>query len=86
MAARFSYFSLWRIEAVYCHSCHWRGSVEAGVRRMHGERMDFRCPVCEEIVAIIPYPTLKELAAAAAAGNVEAARTLTLYQREAQLV
>src|SRR5215204_647628 len=70
--------------ALTCPSCGWSG--QRGATEFFNELFDVRCPECDQILLIVPYPTSEETRAAAAAGNARAQADLpAVDKRDARL-
>ncbi len=65
------YFSTWRDQTLHCR-CDWTGRAGDLKPEMHSELMDLSCPECDQMLLIVPYPTVAEVEQAAAAGDPEA--------------
>jgi hypothetical protein len=76
MSNIYQYFETWKDTVVTCTCGRWSGKIVEAGRESHRELIDFHCPVCDEIVAIIGNPTEKEIRDAAAQGNPEAIASL----------
>jgi hypothetical protein len=60
MAKRFGYYDNWKSATLDCPQCSWKGTFEEGHVEYHREWMDTSCPTCDELLAIVSYPTEKE--------------------------
>jgi hypothetical protein len=68
-------FDSQRDASLICPSCGWIGSAE-GYEDVHDDLFDVCCPECDCMILIVPFPTVAETQAAAAAGNERAAASL----------
>jgi hypothetical protein len=59
MTRMFSYFDDWQNQGLQC-GCGWRGPLRADGMDHHQELMDFCCPECDTMLAIVSYPTDEE--------------------------
>ena len=84
MAEHVGYWAYDRDAPLAC-GCGWSGAG-ADNEEHSRELLDVRCPACGTILLIVPYPTIEETRAAAAAGNARAQADLpTVAAREARL-
>jgi hypothetical protein len=60
MAKHFGYYDNWKSAILHCPRCDWKGTFEEGLVEYHREWMDTSCPTCDELQAIVSYPTDKE--------------------------
>lgn len=60
-----------RDEPVTCPSCGWTGDA-TDYKDFHSDLFDVCCPECDRMIVIVPFPTVAETRAAAAAGNQRA--------------
>jgi hypothetical protein len=85
MAERIAFWDYDANAGLSCPACGWSGTG-AGHEELHAELLDVRCPDCDQMLLIVPYPTAEETRAAAAAGNEAAAAELEdVEKREAFL-
>ena len=68
-------FDMHRDEPVTCPSCGWTGDAK-DYKDFHSDLFDVCCPECDRMILIVPFPTVAETRAAAAAGNQRAAAGL----------
>ena len=68
-------FDAHRDAPMTCPACRWIGSV-SGLREFYDNLFDVRCPECDDMICIVPYPTVDQTRAAAEAGNQRAAESL----------
>jgi hypothetical protein len=59
MARHFGYYDDWKTPILVC-ACGWTGTFEQGSVGHFEALMDSSCPRCEKMLAIVPYPTIKE--------------------------
>ena len=59
-----------------CPSCGWSGR-RGNIAEQHRDLLDFCCPRCDKMLLIVPFPTVDETRAAAAAGNPRALAELS---------
>jgi hypothetical protein len=59
--------------------CGWSGPVSEADMDMHEQLLDYCCPVCDQMLLIVPYPTTAQTRAAAEAGNQEAIENCRVY-------
>lgn len=71
MSRHFSWFDNWKHCELSC-SCGWTGRIDPGRTETFRELVDFRCPNCDAILAIISFPTEADIEAAATRGHSEA--------------
>jgi len=76
-----------------CPSCGWSGR-RGDIAEEHRDLLDFCCSRCDKMLLIVPFPTVVETRAAAAAGNpraqaelssLEAAQTRARHARSLEL-
>ena len=66
-----AYWDYDRNATIVCTSCDWAGAANRG-EAMHRDLLDVTCPGCQKLLLMIPFPTVEETRAAAAAGNERA--------------
>lgn len=67
-ASRLPYWEYHRESSVTCTRCGWSGPASSG-ERFHQDLLDVTCPDCAQMLLIVPFPTIEETRAAAAAGD-----------------
>lgn len=67
----FEYFSEWRNAPLSCW-CGWDGALDPDRTDLYETLMDFRCPRCDGLLAMIGLPSEEDIAAARARGDAEA--------------
>jgi hypothetical protein len=78
VSKKFRWFDDWRRAPLRCPVCGWDGELDPDDVEVYDQLMDFSCPDCEKILAIISYPAPGEVRrAAAAGGNPEATEMLS---------
>ncbi len=60
MAKRFGYYDNWKSAILHCRQCGWKGTFEEGSVEIHRDWMDTSCPTCDELLAVVSYPTNEE--------------------------
>jgi hypothetical protein len=65
---------------VRCPGCGWEGRAAEG-EDLAKDLLEVRCPLCERMLRIIPFPTLDQTRAAASAGNPRAQAELSGVDR-----
>ena len=60
MAEHFRYYDDWKSTVVECAQCEWKGTFYQGSVGYFDELMDTSCPVCDKMLAVVPYPTIAE--------------------------
>ena len=81
MAEMRSYFADNDTETLMCPVCGWSGRARAAGKEYFRELMHYECPSCRKVLRIVPYPTVDEMRAWAAAGNEKAIRELAEFDR-----
>lgn len=81
MAVHVDYWEFDPSATITCPACGWAGVSEGNIEPFE-ELLDVRCASCGQMLLIVPYPTLDETKAAAAAGNAEAAEALENWAEE----
>ena len=66
-----------------CGSCGWSGKGSEGEEELYSDLYDVSCPACGHMLLIVPYPTVEETRAAAAAGNPRAIENLDTAEQVA---
>ena len=61
MTRIFNWFDNWSMESLDCQKCGWKGHIDMGSANEFNELLDFRCPQCDTMLAIINYPTPEEV-------------------------
>ena len=61
MARIFNWFDSWKSERLDCPKCGWQGQIDMGSTNEFDELLDFCCPKCDTMLAIINYPTQDEV-------------------------
>lgn len=61
MTKIFNWFDNWKMESLDCPKCGWQGQIDMGSTNEFDELLDFRCPKCDTMLAIINYPTPDEV-------------------------
>lgn len=69
-ARQVNYYDYRQVETVECR-CGWSGPP-GPYEDYFDELLDVTCPKCETMLLIVPFPTLDQTRAAAAAGSDEA--------------
>jgi len=59
MAKHFGYYDGWKSAVLAC-TCGWQGTFRQASVGHFEELIDASCPVCDTMLAIVPYPTTKE--------------------------
>ena len=82
-ARMFPYYptAAWQKASFVCPQCGWSGLSDGMERGLYNELMDFSCPSCDKMLAIVGFPTTAEVRAAAAAGEPEAIEQLEYVVR-----
>jgi hypothetical protein len=66
-----AYYDYDRDAPLTCPGCGWTGCA-SGHEDLHDDLLDVCCPECGCMILVVPFPTLAETRAAAAAGNLAA--------------
>ena len=83
MAKQVNYYDYESGRTISC-DCGWSGKCAEGSQEDYRELFDVSCPVCDQMLLIVPYPTHEETRAVAATDNPEAELNLVMVeQREA---
>lgn len=61
MTKMFDWFDNWKTESLACPKCGWQGTIDMDSTNEFDELLDFRCPKCDEMLAIINFPTPDEV-------------------------
>lgn len=61
MAKIFNWFDNWKTEILACSKCGWQGTIDMDNTGEFDQLPDFRCPKCNEMLAIINFPTPDEV-------------------------
>ncbi len=61
MAKIFNWFDNWKTESLDCPKCGWQGTIDMDSTGEFDQLLDFRCPKCNEMLAIINFPTPDEV-------------------------
>lgn len=61
MAKIFNWFDNWKTESIACSKCGWQGAIDMDSTGEFDQLLDFRCPKCDEMLAIISFPTPDEV-------------------------
>ncbi len=61
MSKIFNWFDNWKTESIDCPKCGWHGVIDTKQTEDFDELLDFRCPDCNEMLAIINFPTPDEV-------------------------
>ncbi len=57
-----SYFDEWR-HVQLCCACGWSGSLDPDRTEPHASLLEFSCPSCDSVLALVHYPTDEEMLA-----------------------
>lgn len=79
---RLGYYQYDADSVLTCPDCSWQGRA-GDHHTVHDELLDIRCPDCDELLAVVVYPTLDETREAAAAGNQQAVKDLPGFEAQA---
>ncbi len=71
MAVKFEYYDDWQGQPLSC-SCGWTGVLDDDGTELYDALMDYKCPRCERVLAIIMYPTDQDIHETAAKGHPQA--------------
>jgi len=73
MSEHFKYFSNWREQPAECAGCGWTAaSLTDADDELFDALIEYTCPECGAILAVVSYPTLDEIEKAAKEGDPEA--------------
>lgn len=61
MTKMFNWFDNWKAESLDCPKCEWEGVIDMDSTDEFDELLDFRCPKCNTMLAIINFPALDEV-------------------------
>jgi len=78
-----AYYDYDRDAALTCPGCGWTGCA-SGHEDLHSDLLDVCCPECGYMILVVPYPTLAEARAAAAAGNLAAQEDLPSIEAQVE--
>lgn len=70
------YYQWDRAATIVCPRCDWSGPGTRGSVNTFDELLDVRCPLCDQMLLVIGYPTLAQIEAAARTGHREAIEQL----------
>lgn len=76
MTKIFRYYDNWDGSVMTCEKCGWKGKVGHNMTEIYEQLLDITCPKCDEMLAIINFPTYQETENAAKKGNKEALKNL----------
>jgi len=71
----FDWFEDWPGTGLSC-GCEWCGPLDRGATQVFADLLDFACPECGEVLAIVHFPTAAHIEAAAGRGHSEALEML----------
>lgn len=80
-----NYFDVSFDDTIGCPACGWEGCV-GDEFEPRDEAYEVRCAECNGMLLIVPYPTVEEVKAAAAAGNERAVKGLPTYLKREQFI
>ena len=72
----FNYYDNWKDAILTCSICGWRGKINDDMTEHFKDLFDVSCPKCIEMLAVVSYPTNKEIKELAFFGNKEALQNL----------
>ncbi len=61
MTKIFNWFDNWKTESLACLKCGWHGTIDTDSTGEYDQLLDFHCPKCNVMLAIINFPTLDEI-------------------------
>jgi hypothetical protein len=85
MSKHFNYYEDWKSAVLECPQCQWSGKFMDGDVGYYRELMDSSCPKCDlfhaPILAIVSYPTLKEMRSSGDPADVSEAARIEQFQQ-----
>ncbi|MEJ7783762.1 MAG: hypothetical protein WKF96_03090 [Solirubrobacteraceae bacterium] len=81
MAKHHAFYEFNDDTSITCPGCGWQGFARDCSKEYFSELFDESCPRCDQMVAIVAYPTHEETRRAAAAGNERAIAELANVER-----